>query len=276
MPRSAVARSVSRGLHAVAAGHVVHAGEPLRRRAIDDRRLVPPAVHVAVRELLGVQQRADVAQLVDDLRIRLPDLQAAEERQARRRSGRRPAPDSASRRPSCRSGGTTGSRRCRTRATSGRCRCPAPASRSRRGRRATRGRRTDGGSAMRSSAAPGAVATTLALELVAREARLDQVLREHEVPARRRHQRVGEVRDARSAPGWRESSTASSSRSPRAPGRRAAAASPNAAASFARSRVVEREADVDRDVDCGPRTRLRPRRARCWQSKHQLTGFRPR
>ncbi len=36
----------------------VHAGEPLRGRAVDDRRLVAPAVHVAVRVLLGAQQRA--------------------------------------------------------------------------------------------------------------------------------------------------------------------------------------------------------------------------
>ena len=50
-PSRAASRS---GFAAVPAGHVVHAGEPLRRRAIDDRRLVPPAVHVAVRELLGV------------------------------------------------------------------------------------------------------------------------------------------------------------------------------------------------------------------------------
>ena len=35
-------------LDAVPPGDVVHAGEPLRRRAIDDRRLVPPAMHVAV------------------------------------------------------------------------------------------------------------------------------------------------------------------------------------------------------------------------------------
>ena len=85
------------------AGHVVHAGEPLRRRAIDDRRLVPPAMHVAVRELLCVQQCADLAQLVDDLRVRVPDLHAAEERQVGGEARRRPAPGSACRRRACRS-----------------------------------------------------------------------------------------------------------------------------------------------------------------------------
>ncbi len=48
----AVSRNVVCRLSSVLPRHVVHAGEPLRRRAIDDRRLVPPAVHVAVRELL--------------------------------------------------------------------------------------------------------------------------------------------------------------------------------------------------------------------------------
>ena len=84
MPASAVARSVCFGFDAVVAGNVVHAGEPLRRRAIDDRRLVPPAVHVAVRVLFGVEQRARLAQRLDDLRIRIPDLHAAEERQVGR------------------------------------------------------------------------------------------------------------------------------------------------------------------------------------------------
>ncbi len=81
MPRSAVVAQRLRRLRAAIAGHVVHAGEPLRRRAVDDRRLVPPAMHVAVRELLRVEQRAGFAQLVDDPRIRVPDPQAAEERQ---------------------------------------------------------------------------------------------------------------------------------------------------------------------------------------------------
>jgi hypothetical protein len=39
-------------------------------------------MHVTVRELLAVEQRADLAQLGDDQRVRLPDGQPAEERQA--------------------------------------------------------------------------------------------------------------------------------------------------------------------------------------------------
>ncbi len=70
-------------LHAAIPRHVVHAGEPLRRRAIDDRRLVPPAMHVAVRELLGVQKVARLADLLDDPGVRVPDLLAAEVRQVR-------------------------------------------------------------------------------------------------------------------------------------------------------------------------------------------------
>ena len=108
MPRSAVARSVSGGFVAVEARHVVHAGEPLRRRAVDHRRLVAPAMHVAVRELLGVRAaRRASRSVVDDRRVRLPDLHGRRRAAGSRRSGRRPAPGSGSRRPSCRSGGTT-------------------------------------------------------------------------------------------------------------------------------------------------------------------------
>ena len=65
--------AVSRGL--------VHADEPLRRRPIDERGLVAPAVHVAVDDLVVRQQRADLGELVDDRRVRLPDVHAAEEGQ---------------------------------------------------------------------------------------------------------------------------------------------------------------------------------------------------
>ena len=34
--------------HAVVTGHIFHAGKPLRGRAQDDRRLVAPAMHIAV------------------------------------------------------------------------------------------------------------------------------------------------------------------------------------------------------------------------------------
>src|SRR5439155_5529836 len=63
-------------------GNIVHAGEPLRRRAIDDRSLMTPAMHVAVRKFLGMKQRADLADLVDDLPIGIPDLHAAKTPQA--------------------------------------------------------------------------------------------------------------------------------------------------------------------------------------------------
>src|SRR4051794_4624784 len=66
---------------AAPAFHLVHRREPLRRGAIDDRRLVPPAMHVAVHELRAVQERADLAQLVDDVGIGRPDLLSTEERE---------------------------------------------------------------------------------------------------------------------------------------------------------------------------------------------------
>ena len=67
-------------------GHwlLVHAHEPLRGGAIDQRRLVTPTVHVAVADGLGVQQSTDFAQLIDDGRVGLPDELAAEELQGRR------------------------------------------------------------------------------------------------------------------------------------------------------------------------------------------------
>jgi hypothetical protein len=44
-------------------GVFIHADEPLRGGAIDERGLVAPAVHVAVLDGLGVQQRADFRSL---------------------------------------------------------------------------------------------------------------------------------------------------------------------------------------------------------------------
>ncbi|MNK82730.1 hypothetical protein D3C87_1025150 [compost metagenome] len=68
----------------VAGGRLlVHADEPLRGGAIDQRGLVAPAVHVAVFDDGGVQQRTDFGQLVDDGRVGLPDELAAEELQRR-------------------------------------------------------------------------------------------------------------------------------------------------------------------------------------------------
>jgi hypothetical protein len=68
-------------LRALVAGHVVHARKPLRRRAQDDGRLVPPAVHVAVRFIGFREQHATLGHQGDDFRIRLPDRKPAEVRQ---------------------------------------------------------------------------------------------------------------------------------------------------------------------------------------------------
>ena len=62
-------------------GREVHAGEPLRGRAIDDRCLVAPAVHVAVIEHHQLEQRAGFFELGTDRLGGFPDRQAAEERQ---------------------------------------------------------------------------------------------------------------------------------------------------------------------------------------------------
>ena len=59
----------------------VHAHEPLAGGAVDQRRLVAPAVHVAVFDGGVLQQRANFCQLVDDDRVGLPHIHAAEERQ---------------------------------------------------------------------------------------------------------------------------------------------------------------------------------------------------
>lgn len=62
-------------------GLLVHADEPLRGGAIDQRRLVPPAVHVAVIDGFVGQQAADLFQLGHHVGVGLPDELAAEERQ---------------------------------------------------------------------------------------------------------------------------------------------------------------------------------------------------
>ena len=62
----------------------VHADEPLRRRPVDHRRLVAPAMRVAVADGLGGQQAAGIAQRVDDQRHRLPDIEAAKQRKVGR------------------------------------------------------------------------------------------------------------------------------------------------------------------------------------------------
>ena len=60
---------------------LVHADEPLRGCAVDQRGLMAPAVHIAVLDSLVLEQRADFFQLGDDGRIGLPDKLAAKERQ---------------------------------------------------------------------------------------------------------------------------------------------------------------------------------------------------
>ncbi len=62
----------------------VHAGKPLRSGAIDDWRLVAPAMHVAVIEHHQLEQGADFFQLGADWLRCFPDRHAAEERQPRR------------------------------------------------------------------------------------------------------------------------------------------------------------------------------------------------
>ena len=58
-------------------GGFVHRDKPLRRGAQDHWRLVAPAMHVTVHVIFLVQQRAAFLELRDDLRIRVPDRQAA-------------------------------------------------------------------------------------------------------------------------------------------------------------------------------------------------------
>jgi len=59
-----------------------HADEPLRRGAERDRRLVPPAMRVAVRDLRRREQHAAFAQQVGDRVVRLPDELAFDQRRA--------------------------------------------------------------------------------------------------------------------------------------------------------------------------------------------------
>ena len=74
------AQGLSRG-HAGDAGGLLHRCKPLRAGAINDRCLVPPAVHVAVIVRFALEQRASLFELLNDLRVRVPDREAAEKRQ---------------------------------------------------------------------------------------------------------------------------------------------------------------------------------------------------
>ena len=61
---------------------LLHADEPLRGRAKDDRGLVPPAMRVAVREALLAHQRLVRLQRLDHLLIGIEDVLAGEQRRA--------------------------------------------------------------------------------------------------------------------------------------------------------------------------------------------------
>ena len=63
------------------ANALVHADEPLGRGAVDHRRLVAPAMRVAVGDVFGREQATGIAQRLDDDRAGFPDVLAAEERQ---------------------------------------------------------------------------------------------------------------------------------------------------------------------------------------------------
>ena len=79
-----VAQRVGRLVLGEDAFALVHADEPLRRGAVDHRRLVAPAVRVAVDDRLGGEQAAAPVQRLDDVRHRLPDVLAAEQREVGR------------------------------------------------------------------------------------------------------------------------------------------------------------------------------------------------
>ena len=70
---------------------LVHADEPLRRGAKDQRRLVAPAMRVAVPQRLLSQQRAAALEFLHDHCVGLIDPQPGHQRRARPRSGH-PAP----------------------------------------------------------------------------------------------------------------------------------------------------------------------------------------
>ena len=65
----------------VALGLGVHADEPLRCCAVNHRRLVAPAVRVAVGDVVRCKQAAVLAQFVNHQRCGFPDVQAAKKRQ---------------------------------------------------------------------------------------------------------------------------------------------------------------------------------------------------
>ena len=85
-PAQAGAAFVRLVIHAaVICRAVIHADEPLRRGAEDDRRLVPPAVRVAVADLLQLEQATQCLQFLQDERVGLPDRLAGQRADRQRR-----------------------------------------------------------------------------------------------------------------------------------------------------------------------------------------------
>ena len=74
---------------AFAQASLLHADEPLRSRAEDDRRLVAPAMRIAVLESFFVQQRAALLQDCDHVFVRFEDVLAFEQRRTCHDSDRR-------------------------------------------------------------------------------------------------------------------------------------------------------------------------------------------
>jgi hypothetical protein len=83
----------SRGFRPPVAGNLVHAGEPLRGRAVDDRRPVPPAVHVAVaRTSRRACSAPDSRSLSTTFGFASQIFRPPKKGRRRRRTDRRPAP----------------------------------------------------------------------------------------------------------------------------------------------------------------------------------------
>ena len=80
-----VQRQLAQGLGRLVAGEytlsLVHADKPLRRRPVDHRRLVAPAMRVAVSDVGAGKQAVRFAQHFDDARVGFPDMHCAEQRQ---------------------------------------------------------------------------------------------------------------------------------------------------------------------------------------------------
>ena len=74
--------AADRGQRVAAESRFFHAQEPLRRRAEDHRRLVAPAMRIAVAVRLVVDQFSGLLDRLDDLRVRVENRESFEERRA--------------------------------------------------------------------------------------------------------------------------------------------------------------------------------------------------